>query len=383
MEDSDDHEDNDPLNNNVNDEKDMEPELPASKRKKSSSVWNHFHLVESRIVCSDCGKRFQQRTSTTSLRYHLIHVHDVCDVIDPRPRIFDKQAAEELLARMFAKNCLPLRLVDDAEFRKFVYYLEPSWKLCDRRRLTTILLPQLQTKLEGVIRERLAHIKHYSISIDSWTSLANTIFLALSAHGISKDWKLESFMLDIITVNKAETGEYIAALVRESLGKWNISHSRIVSGTSDGAANVKKAIKTDLSLLWLYCVAHMLNRSIQIGLSKVQEVKLLLKKAKAICKYFRRSPKAASTLKEQQERLELPTKKMTLETKTRWSSAYKMIKRLLKSRPALSATLATLANTPTTTRKPPPHDLSSTEWTQLSQLLEVLCRTLLSNSQAQ
>jgi len=287
------------------------------QKRKKSNVWNHFQMVESRVVCSDCGKQFRQRTSTTSLRYHLIHVHSICDDSDPRDHIFDQNVAENLLARMFAKNCLPLQLVDDAEFRKFVNYLAPDWHLCNRRRLTTVLLPQLRDRLETLIREKLTHIKHYSISIDSWTSLANTIFLAVSCHGISKDWKLQSFMLDILLVDKAETGEYIAALVREILTKWNIRQDRVVSGTSDGAANVKKAIKTDLGLLWLYCASHMLNRSIQIGLTAVPEANALLKKAKAICKYFRRSPKAAATLKEQQQRLELSTKKLTLETKTR------------------------------------------------------------------
>jgi len=49
-----------------------------------------------------------------------------------------------------------------------------------------------------------------------------------------------------------------------------------------------------------------------------------------------------------------------------------MIKRLLNSHPAVSATLATLANHPTSTRKPPPADLTSMEWEELSELRDVL-----------
>ena len=59
---------------------------------------------------------------------------------------------------------------------------------------------------------------------------------------------------------------------------------------------------------------------------------------------------------------------MKIDNKTRWGSAYKMIKRLLASRAAISATLAIV----TGTRKKPPVDLTSAEWKTLENLEEVL-----------
>eukprot|EP00009_Paramoeba_aestuarina_P010812 CAMPEP_0201542364 /NCGR_PEP_ID=MMETSP0161_2-20130828/71992_1 /ASSEMBLY_ACC=CAM_ASM_000251 /TAXON_ID=180227 /ORGANISM="Neoparamoeba aestuarina, Strain SoJaBio B1-5/56/2" /LENGTH=239 /DNA_ID=CAMNT_0047950007 /DNA_START=561 /DNA_END=1280 /DNA_ORIENTATION=- len=142
---------------------------------------------------------------------------------------------------------------------------------------------------------------------------------------------------------------------------------QVVAGTSDGASNCKKAIKKDLDLLWIYCLAHALNRSVRIGLES-NHIRDILKKAKRISKFFRASPKASKVLLKQQQHLHLSTKKMKIDNKTRWGSAYKMTKRLLASRAAVSATLAIV----TGTRKKPPVDLTSAEWKTLENLEKVL-----------
>jgi hypothetical protein len=151
------------------------------------------------------------------------------------------------------------------------------------------------------------------------------------------------------------------------LEDWDIDLSRIVAGTSDAGANVKKAIKTDLNLLWIYCLPHALNRSIRIGLN-THRVKSIIKKAKRISKFFRSSPKASKFLLEEQKHLKVSTKKMVIDNKTRWGSAYEMIKRLIESRPAISASLAII----TGTKRKVPSDLSFDEWELLAQLVIIL-----------
>jgi zinc finger BED domain-containing protein 1 (E3 SUMO-protein ligase ZBED1) len=66
--------------------------------------------------------------------------------------------------------------------------------------------------------------------------------------------------------------------------------------------------------------------------------------------------------------MSLKPKKLTLDTKTRWGSTYKMLKRLMNNRPAISAALAVVKGT----KKPPPGDLNSNEWALLSSIMNVL-----------
>lgn len=263
------------------------------KRRRTSEVWNHFRTQNSQVICSDCGKHFRRHTSTSSLRYHLRNVHQrellgVSLAAGGRTQLFDGCEAEELLSRFIAKNCLPLRLVDDEDFRKFLHYLEPGWKPPDRRRLTSILLPELRSKLQTKMKQRMSHIQYYSISLDSWTSLNNTSYVAITCHGISTHWQLHSFLLDIVPVQSAETSAYIAQLVRDVLSQWNIALDCVVAGTTDGAANMKRAVREELGLLWLYCAGHALNRSLQVSFIAVRQVRATVSKANSICAYFRR-----------------------------------------------------------------------------------------------
>ena len=347
------------------------PPPEAKKRKRFSAVWKYFSVQDGQYRCNDCGTLFQCSTATTSLRYHLENSHptlvDNSIVVAESMTTFEAKRAEQLLTKFIVSNYLAFRLVDSESFRAFVNYLQPKWKVCDRKKLSMVLTPALRAEIELQMKKRMSNIDHFSISLDSWTSLANRAYLALTAHGISKNFEFESFLLDITVVKKSETGEYIAELVRDILEAWAIDMDQVVAGTSDGASNCKKAIKRDLDLLWIYCLAHALNRSVRIGLDS-NYIRDVLKKAKGISKFFRASPKASKVLLKQQQHLHLSTKKMKIDNKTRWGSAYKMLKRLLASRAAVSATLAIV----TGTRKKPPVDLTSAEWKTLENLAKVL-----------
>ena len=94
----------------------------------------------------------------------------------------------------------------------------------------------------------MSNIKHYSISLDSWTSLANRGYLAVTTHGITKSFVFESFLLDIVAVKKSETSKHIAELVEDILERWDIPLHAVVAGTSDGAANAKKVLIRNINI---------------------------------------------------------------------------------------------------------------------------------------
>lgn len=67
---------------------------------------------------------------------------------------------------------------------------------------------------------------------------------------------------------------------------------------TDGASNMKASVLF-LALKWLYtCVAHMLNRAVQVGFEETALRISLLKPAKVLARYFRSSPKAGREVSE-------------------------------------------------------------------------------------
>jgi hypothetical protein len=128
--------------------------------------------------------------------------------------------------------------------------------------------------------------------------------MAVTLHAINIQWELESFLLDIVAISKCETGENLAKIAEEILGKWNLNKKMLVACTTDTGKNIKKSVIVS----WVYCMAHSLNLSVK---------KAIILKAKKICTFFHRSSKASSPLSDHQVRLGLKVLKMKMLVATR------------------------------------------------------------------
>jgi len=356
----------------IQDEDEQQEEREHTKGNRFvSTVWQHFTTTEDGPYCNYCNAKYSPRTSTTPLHRHLSKYHkEVIDTgadDDNEQGVFDAQEMDRLLSVFIATNYLSLSIVDHQDFCALLTYVVPNYDIPGRKKLTRDLMPRLREELEAVMLTKMRSIRAFSLSVDSWTSMANEIFLALTCHGITSEWKLASFLLEAVPVYEDETGAHIAETVQEILDYWDISMERIVSITSDGAANMRNAVEAVLQVPWIYCAAHVINRAVRLGLD-CDEVKPLIEKCKRISRFFRSSPKAGRTLLQRQHALHLPALRMKIDNKTRWGSAHDMLERLLKSRPAISACLALKLST----RRKAPDDLSPSEWKDVEGLLRVL-----------
>jgi len=263
-------------------------------------------------------------TVLAHLHRHLAKQHQ--DIIEPIPgdheeETFNEDDVHRLLSIFIATNYLSLSLVDQRDFRALFSCILPNYAIPARKKLMGELMPRLREELEDAMLAKMRSIRALSLSVDSWTSMANEIFLALTCHGITKEWQLESFLLEAVPVYEDETGAHIAESIHEVLEYWDISTDRIVSITSDGAANMRNAIETVLQVPWIYCAAHVINRAVRIGLD-CDEVKPLIEKCKRVSRFFRSSPKAGRILAEKQRALHVPVLRMKIDNKTRWGSAH-------------------------------------------------------------
>jgi hypothetical protein len=80
----------------------------------------------------------------------------------------------------------------------------------------------------------------------------------ITGHGISK-WCRHNFLLGLIPVVTLETTCFIADTVTSALAEWHIPLDVVVNATTDGTANMKSAVVSQLGWPWLYCIMHALN----------------------------------------------------------------------------------------------------------------------------
>ena len=71
------------------------------------------------------------------------------------------------------------------------------------------------------MQAKLDTIDFVSISFDGWTSDASQNYIGILCHGITPNWTLETFLLDVVPVSESETAEYIAKMVKRVLKKWD------------------------------------------------------------------------------------------------------------------------------------------------------------------
>jgi hypothetical protein len=61
-----------------------------------------------------------------------------------------------------------------------------------------------------------------SFTIDAWTSLNNNSFLGITAHWVTENWELKSFLLDFIKLEESHSGANIKEAFLKSLRNFNI-----------------------------------------------------------------------------------------------------------------------------------------------------------------
>lgn len=366
--------------------------------KKSSDIWNHFSVINSeKAKCSYCSNPISYKGgSTTNLSKHLKRKHIIQyearkiqrveqNVDDPgtlneeissQPRllicqsqpssstnmnikktrplqtqvdsyitkpisIHKQKILDEQLGVMISKEFQPFSLVENIEFKKFVYLLNPAYKLPSRKTISKSLLPQLLEKAKEKVKTNLINAKFIAFTTDGWTSINNDSFVAVTVHFIdTTECVLKSFLLGCFSFEKSHTSDNLSAFLNNCFKEWNISE-KIKVAVTDNAANMTATISMNKNWRHIPCLAHTINLIAQSGLDEINHVH---KKVKKIVEFFKRSTQSYAKLKNAQIQMGYPTLKLIQDVITRWNSTHDMFQRCIEMKEPLISTLAILGN---------------------------------------
>lgn len=215
--------------------------------------------------------------------------------------------------------------------------LNPGYTLPSRKTLSKSLLPILHNEIyDNVKNDIKKNAMYVSITTDSWTSIKNENYIAVTAHFIDEECDLKSYLLSCFKYSESHTSINLKNELLRVIKEWGLEN-RITACTTDNAPNITNAIHL---CNWRHvgCFAHSLNLTVQSALKEISGTR---ERVRSIVGHFKRSPQAAEKLKAFQEQLGLtPSLVLIQEVITRWNSTYEMFQRILDLKVPVISTIA-------------------------------------------
>lgn len=328
-----------------------------------SDVWKHFHFEtenghykdKALAVCMHCCAQIRFCGSTTSMSNHLDRKHftlrhghgeNTISRLPTMPKTLDMTAsvvgrklrpdhshnrwdfdhlqakkANVLVARYLYKGLKPLNTVNSQSFRDMIEAVNPHYQLPHSDYiLQNMIIPvyhQVKTKIEQEMKEAERHC----LTSDLWNSMANEGYLTATVHFITAEWDMRTYNLQTRSVTESHTGEVIADELAKVDKEWKLKEPIAVT---DSSSNIKMAVQNILTWLNIPCIGHSLNTAVKRGLF-LDEVKVVVCKAREIIKFILRREVAVKVLEVKQKLLDLPQNELLLDVDTRWNSTLDML----------------------------------------------------------
>ena len=247
------------------------------------------------------------------------------------------RAVTEYISGVIVEDLRPYELVSGEGFKKMLGYLTPDYPLASSRYYASKINDKY-VLASARPQEIFGSVPTVAITVDLWTSQASHSYLGITTHFLDGDWKQVARLVDCMELpGDQHTAADIALALKTRLQHWRLYDgdvSRVVAATSDNGRNMVNALGRDglgISPV-IGCVAHTINLCVEDGF-KVQRVSHLLAKIRRVVEHFHKSTKSTYQLREAQlaaGKNENDVLGIVQDVKTRWTSAYFMLKRCVE-----------------------------------------------------
>ncbi|KAK1904419.1 Zinc finger BED domain containing protein 1, partial [Dissostichus eleginoides] len=342
------------------------------------------------------GQIFSYHSSTTNMNNHLKHAHPLyVDRATPststsssqpplklsqttlvlKPPLSDKRKRDitDKIADFVALDMRPVNIVEGEGFKQMMKFIEPGYTVPKRDTVMHAIKNKYNTTKQ-VLLEKLKACTAVSFTTDTWTSNQMDGYMTVTAHFISQEWQLHSFVLETKVLEVSHTAANIAERLGEVMEEFGIPPEKRVAVVHDNAANmVLCAQQLSQNPSWgnvqgIRCAGHTLQLCINAAV-KLDPICRVIAAARRLQGHFKKSAKATSALTLKQKQQNVAEHKLIQDVSTRWNSTYLMLERLLEQRCPVTAVLSEPG---TTHRSDRDLDLTTAQWRIAEDIVSVL-----------
>jgi hypothetical protein len=327
----------------------------SSLNGKSSWVWNHFKRIKkskTHAFCLLCQKEifYTKTRSTGMLERHIKRSHPKTfqqalrkgEKKTPAPSQVTMESFvnpcpsfDECLVNYVVRTYQPLRICEEETFRDLCRSMNKKSPIISRDKLHTMVQMkyiQVQEKISSIIKNR-----YFSLTTDSWTSLANQGYTACTVHFVDKNsWQLHSLVLGIFEKKGPSTAVDNVSYVEQQLSLFDLHYKNMVAVVTDTEATmisagrlfVENSGRVGGTTKWHGCVDHSLELVTGIAFKDLPESEGTMSACRILINFFNSSSQAMAKLLAKQSvgRAVKPIQDVV----TRWWSTWSMCNRLLR-----------------------------------------------------
>ena len=329
--------------------------------KRRCIIWKFFDLVEHKkdgkkikqAECNLCPDTILTYAGGTSnLIHHLEAKHSVeyskardnetdeTDkptmkqlplVVSPSTKKCSLARTKEINTALLNFIVLDLRLiavVDGTGFNQLLNCVEPGY-VVPSRTFVMNYLKQRYTAMKHTLQESFRLIcDNLALTTDIWTSRTTQAYVTITAHYITEEWKIQSYVLCTCEMAERHTSINIATRTEEAAEMWNIDGKHVSAVVTDNASNMSAAVVDILEWNHLPCFAHTLQLAVNKGLDANSLVHLSSLGRKLVS-HFKHSALATAAPSRKQEQMNLPKHRLLQDVVTHWNSTFLMFNNCL------------------------------------------------------
>lgn len=239
-----------------------QPTLHPAPSGLKASVWIHFgfhgrsskHVDRTHAVCRHCHAKLKYCGNTSNMRAHLSRFHPEAagwvkddrlkPVIPPNQRTLPdmtrlapgSERAKKIttsISYFIAEDIRPYSVVENQGFRYMVHNLEPRYVIPSRSFFTQKSIPSLYKETKILVQMSLKFAVRVAITCDAWTSRATVSYVTVTAHHVTSEWKLRSYVLQTRAMDDSHTGARMCEFLNAVADEWGIERGDLVLVTDN------------------------------------------------------------------------------------------------------------------------------------------------------
>lgn len=256
-----------------------------------------------------------------------------------RSSTVDLDAVRVKLCRLIIGEELPFSFVSKFLFRDLFASACPTFSVPSRSTITRDAYKMYADEREKLKIFLKNHTQRVCLTTDTWTSIQNVNYMALTVHFVDNDWNLQRRILNFCTIS-GHKGDEIARDVEDCLRSWDLSKKLFTLTVDNASANDLACVKLKEMVvaggssinggknLHMRCCAHIANLIVKDGLKEQVDV---IDKVRTIVKFVRSSPSRMRLFKEEALMMKVDSKcTLVSDVPTRWNYTYVMLDVALK-----------------------------------------------------